>query len=472
MNFNQTVTKEEKDAIAKRFKGTFGLYYLLHIIFLMVAFGCVLYMAYIAVISFIAQNYFYIFVSAVLIFLMHYPIRQSFYNCRIKKTFTYMHKLDRLMSGRGYCSVCSDGEKITVNEKAAIRWKDVISVFMYNEYIILGSQKKLAVIVKASDEQKDEICRFMTDNKKAILILEGNREYVKYIQQAIQRTKKKRFSLFLLSVAVLIAMLVKMFMPGGSNKASAQKPAFDPDKSFSSQMSNALEVNEYTGFGFDTEYMFDIYREYVKYYFNTASKVYGDTPRDKELCFFDKEETLLGLKLIRSDGADKGQLYYSNGNKILTIKETPGGKSDAKVKKNKLKNWDKQFYELIEYDYTVKNYPIMKTFGGSIKDFSGSDSVNASQLGFYVEFTNENEDVISYGFGWNFISVEERVDGKIQKSFIIAVSNKSTDNITYIAETFDKAINEGEKSADEQDIDFDKLAETVEEYSYFEVKKE
>lgn len=114
----------------------------------------------------------------------------------------------------------------------------------------------------------------------------------------------------------------------------------------------------------------------------------------------------------------------------------------------------------------------MKTFGSSIKNFSGSDTVNASQLGFYVEFTNENEDVISYGFGWNFISVEERVDGKIQKSFIVAVSNKSTDNITYIAETFDKAINEGEKSADEQDIDFDKLAETVEEYSYFEVKKE
>ncbi|MBE6895008.1 MAG: hypothetical protein E7483_05360 [Ruminococcaceae bacterium] len=463
MSINQTITKTEISALEKQFSSVFKRNYYIGIILLLIAVAFSVGSVYYAFEYFAAKN-----ISRGLLFVMYFALscwflRILIYNYRVKESFKYTKILNQLIYPSDSYNVCADDEAVTVDEKIIVNWKDLAAVFLCGDYVVLSSFKKLAFVLRVTAEEKNQICQIMNANKKAIVILDKNKEYEKYNQKTIEKTRKKTGLIFIVLVVVLVVVASKSVVPTipvvNNSGISSSKPDFNPELDFNGQMSNALDTEGTTGFNFDAAYMFDIYTEYIKYRFNTAVIEYDDASADKKLWFFDGENVKFGFDTVQSQGNGKRQISYFKGENALAINEK-NGQPYAEKEAYQMKNWDDTFAELMLKDYTMSKYPKLETFGGSGSNY------------FYAKFRNNGGKAITYSFGENYMLCVEYRGNKIIDSTLVVFTYKSEDKLDYTEELFDAVLTESEKPQSEQNIDFEFLLEDIEKYCDYKVNKD
>ena len=460
ININQTITKAEIDVVEKNFKGVFRFNYYINIILLilLVAFGG--YSAYYAV-EYLTRGSFGGVLFALYFTLSCWFIYIMVYNCCIKKTFKYITNLKLMMYDKESYTVAADEENVTADENIALNWKDFAVVFLCGEYVVLGSYKKLAIILKVTEEEKNQICQLMAGNKKAIVVFDGSKEAVKYNQKSTNKFRKKLVLIAIVIIVMVAAVLVKSVVPVipvVNNSASSAKQDFNPELAFNGQMANALDSESDTGFSFDAEYMFDMYAEYVKYRFNTAVIEYDDAPADKALWFFDGENVKFGFDTVQSKENGERQISYFKGENALEIDEK-NGQPYAEKEAYQPESWDDTFAELMLKDYTLSKYTKLETFGGSGSNY------------FYAKFRNNSGKAIAYSFGENYMLCEEYRGNKITDSILAVFTYKSEDKLDYTEELFDAVFTESEKTQSEQNIDFELLTEEIEKYCGYKISE-
>lgn len=460
MNINQTVTRAEINALQNKYKSAFNFNYYYNVVLLLIVIGIAGYNAY--NIFFRETELFYCIVSVLYIIASCWVMSILVYNCRIKGTFKYINKLMLIMYDKDSYDINVDDETVTLDEKFVFNWKDFEVVFLCGEYVVLGTYKKLSVILKVTAEERAQICQLMADNKKAIVALDGGKEAVEYNKKAISKFNKKKWILVVASVVVLVIIVFKSITPTfpveNNSSASTAKQDFNPELAFNGQMANALDSEGVTGFNFDAVYMFDMYAEYVKYRFNTAVKEYDNTSADKELWFFDGENTEFGFDIDKSKVAGKSKISYFNDENKVIIEEKNGQPYAAKESYQQ-ENWDDVFADLMMRDYTLSKYPKLETFGGSGSNY------------FYAKFRDNINKSISYRFGENYVLCEEYRGQRVVDSFIIVFAYKYEDKLDNTEALFDTVLAETEKAHSEQNIDFELLMEEIEKYCDYNIRK-
>lgn len=460
VNINQTITKTEINAVEKNFKKAFSVNYYINVLLLFFCFGFAGYNAYYAVEDLKAGSFSSVLFALYFVFSCWF-IYFFLYNCRIKATFKYISKLKLMMYDKDSYTVVADEENVTVDENILLNWKDFEIVFLCGEYVVLGSYKKLAVILKVTEEERNQICQLMAGNKKAIVALDGGNEAVKYNRKSINKFRKKLVLIAIVAIVTVALVLVKSVVPVipvENSSASSAKQDFNPELAFNGQMANALDSEGVTGFNFDAEYMFDMYAEYIKYRFNTAVKEYDNTPADRELWFFDGENTEFGFDIDKSKVAGKSQISYFNDENKVRIEEK-NGQPYAEKEAYKMESWDDVFSELMMKDYALSKYPKLETFGGSGSNY------------FYAKFRTNTGKSISYRFGENYILCEEYRGKRVTNSFLMVFTYKSEDKLDYTEALFNEVLTESEKPQSEQNIDFELLTEEIEKYCDYTVSK-
>ena len=454
MNFNHIITKEEKDTLWENNKKAWKVYKTAHYLFLVLSTAIMVAAVFMSFASMLMKEK---VLAAVCIFaavLYVFLFRKSIRTYRGKKGITYINKLDRAFPLATHYNVVADEEKIVVNDKLVLYWRDISVAFIYREYVILASKRKMSVVTKpATEEEKAQICDIVNKNNGSVLPVDGLPEHQKYHEDTLKRAKRKMLP-FRIAAAIAAAIcLVYIIIPDKDDK----KPAYDPTVAYHVQMTNALTVNEYTGFDFDAEYMFDIYTEYVKQNFNTTVRTFGDTPNDRELWFFDGDKANFGVTLIQSNGINKGQIFYYTDKNALEIAESADSAPQTSQKRIKLESWDDIFDDLIKYDYTMEYYPQLESFGGS------------SEVYFYVNFKNEAGNIVSYGFGENYIQYKETEGEKTKDSFLMVFKYTDEEKIANTKDVFSYAAEQHSITQSVQQIFFDQMTEEVEKYCDYDI---
>lgn len=212
MNINQRITLEEKQRVDKFTSGLIKAGNVLNIILRVVLFvlTAIFFIKSIKNTSNILWIIF-LFVTDGLIYHLKYIWQRQ-------KTCMYTKNLDKVMSTAEvlYYDIKADNEGVTVNDTYTLKWKDVYAAAFIKEYVILSSNKKVAVMIQADDELKQQIGDILNLNKIFVFYAvtsDVNKEISQNTTKRLIRRYAKRIIIYILIALIPVICLMSVKNP-------------------------------------------------------------------------------------------------------------------------------------------------------------------------------------------------------------------------------------------------------------------
>lgn len=212
MNINQRITLEEKQRVDKFTSGLIKAGNVLNIILRVVLFvlTAIFFIKSIKNTSNILWIIF-LFVTDGLIYHWKYIWQRQ-------KTCMYTKNLDKVMSTAEvlYYDIKADNEGVTVNDTYTLKWKDVYAAAFIKEYVILSSNKKVAVMIQADDELKQQIGDILNLNKIFVFYAvtsDVNKEISQNTTKRLIRRYAKRIIIYILIALIPVICLMSVKNP-------------------------------------------------------------------------------------------------------------------------------------------------------------------------------------------------------------------------------------------------------------------
>ena len=212
MNINQRITLEEKQRVDKFTDRLIKAGNVLNIILRVVLFV-------LTAIFFIksiknTSNILWI----IFLFAMDGLIHHWKYIWQRQKTCVYTKNLDKVLSTAEvlYYDIKADNEGVTVNDTYTLKWKDVYAAAFTKEYVILSSNNKVAIMIQADDELKQQIGDILNLNKIFVFYVvtsDVNKEISQITTKRLMRRYAKRIVIYILIALIPVICLMSVKNP-------------------------------------------------------------------------------------------------------------------------------------------------------------------------------------------------------------------------------------------------------------------